>query len=418
MQKIYLNDNVIRNFRNTINDYIDFSLLKKYKNNDNAWNSICALMDRIEDIVIYLNEKELNTGKWNRCAFDFFEFIEQAGVLIECIDELYKIYDIKPSRTKTIFKHKEINEAYLSKLKEENKIAKVGDLNYFEYIRSLSSVHPGKTDRHKEFQFGNFEVSPYVVWNGGIYALDPRCNGEIILVTYNNETDQMLINKSIYIKEIFNFIKYKYYSINYLTKYVKKYYLDEIKTLRDTPIRKRKDLKNNLEYLNNLVNESKKRCPNITDEIQEVIDIFNQQITREENINKYNKYCNALLYSMKGIHRQLQNMDFKCESPIDNLLFKLLVGEIHLKNNAKMNYSYPLQKILDLKLESGDKEFALIQYKTLLPFFNKYIKVTEEDLYQLSYEELYVLSQIAIYLHELEYNDIVDFCIPNDEEFR
>ena len=418
MYKIYLNDDVIRNFRNTINDYIDFSLLKKYKNNDNAWNSICALMDRIEDIVIYLNEKELNTGKWNRCAFDFFEFIEQAGVLIECIGELYKIYDIKTSKTKTIFKHKETNEKYLSKLKEDNKIAKVGDLNYFEYIRSLSSVHPGKTDRHKEFQFANFEVSPYVVWNGGIYALDPRCNGEIILVTYNNETDQMLINKSIYIKEIFNFIKYKYYSINYLTKYVKKYYLDEIKTLRATPIRKRKDLKNKLEYLNNLVNESKKRCPNITDEIQEVIDIFNQQITREENINKYNKYCNALLYSMKGIHRQLQNMDFKCESPIDNLLFKLLVGEIHLKNNVKMNYSYPLQKILDLKLESGDKEFALIQYKTLLPFFNKYIKVTEEDLYQLSYEELYVLSQIAIYLHELEYNDIVNFCIPNDEEFR
>ena len=418
MYKIYLNDDVIRNFRNTINDYIDFSLLKKYKNNDNAWNSICALMDRIEDIVIYLNEKELNTGKWNRCAFDFFEFIEQAGVLIECIGELYKIYDIKTNKTKTIFKHKETNEKYLSKLKEDDKIAKVGDLNYFEYIRSLSSVHPGKTDRHKEFQFANFEVSPYVVWNGGIYALDPRCNGEIILVTYNNETDQMLINKSIYIKEIFNFIKYKYYSINYLTKYVKKYYLDEIKTLRATPIRKRKDLKNKLEYLNNLVNESKKRCPNITDEIQEVIDIFNQQITREENINKYNKYCNALLYSMKGIHRQLQNMDFKCESPIDNLLFKLLVGEIHLKNNVKMNYSYPLQKILDLKLESGDKEFALIQYKTLLPFFNKYIKVTEEDLYQLSYEELYVLSQIAIYLHELEYNDIVNFCIPNDEEFR
>ena len=82
MYKIYLDDDVIRNFRNTINDYIDFSLTKKYKNSDNAWNSICALMDRIEDIVIYLNEKELNTGKWNRCAFDFFEFIEQAGVLI------------------------------------------------------------------------------------------------------------------------------------------------------------------------------------------------------------------------------------------------------------------------------------------------------------------------------------------------
>ena len=106
MYKINLNDKVITNFRRVINDYIDFSLNKTYKNNDNAWNSICALMDRIEDIVIYLNAKELNTGKWNRCAFDFFEFIEQAGVLVECIDELFKIYDIKHANDKPIFKHK------------------------------------------------------------------------------------------------------------------------------------------------------------------------------------------------------------------------------------------------------------------------------------------------------------------------
>ena len=418
MYKIYLNENVIKNFRKTINEYIDFSLIKKYKNDDNAWNSICALMDRIDDIVIYLNQKELNTGKWKRCAFDFFEFIEQAGVLIECIDELYKIYDIDNKKTKTIFKHKEINQEYLSKLKKENKKAKIGDWNYFKYLRALSTVHPGKTSNHKEFQGADFEVSPYVVWKGGIYELDSRCNGEIVLATYNNETDQFLINKSIYIEEIFNFIKYKYYSLNYLTKNIKKYYVDNIKSLRNTPIIKRGKFKNDVDYLNNLVIESRIRCPNITDEIQEVIDILAQQITRKENIDKYNKYCNALLYSMKGVHRQLQNMDFKCESPIDNLLFKLLVGEIHFKNTIETNYNYPLQKILDLKLASADKRFALIQYKTLLPFFNKYIKVTDKDLHVLSYEELYVLSQVAIYFHELEYKDVVNFCIPNNEDFR
>lgn len=418
MYKIYLDDNVIRNFRNTINNYLNFSLVKKYKNNENAWNSICALMDRIDDIVIYLNEKELNTGKWKRCAFDFFEFIEQAGVLIECIDELYKIYDMDNKKTKNIFKHKEVNQKYLSKLKKENKIAKVSDSNYFEYIRALSAVHPGKTDRHKEFQDASFEVSPYVVWKSGIYELDHRCNGEIVLATYNNETDQFLINKSIYIEEIFNYIKYKYYSLNYLTKHIKKYYIDNIKSLRNTPILKIENFKNNLDYLDNLVIESKMRCPNITDEIQEVIDIFGQQITRKDNIDKYNKYCNALLYSMKGVYRQLQNMDFRCESPIDNLLFELLVGEIHLENNSEMNYTYPLQKILELKQVSGDKEFALSQYKILLPFFNKYIKVTDKDLHNLSYEELYVLSQVAIYLHELEYKDVVNLCIPHKEDFR
>lgn len=329
MYKINLNDDVINNFRNVINNFIDFSLNKKYKNSDNAWNSICALMDRITDIVIYLNEKQLNTGKWNRCAFDFFEFIEQAGVLVECIDELFKIYDIKYPCKKVIFKHKELNGKYISKLKEENKIAKTNDSNYFDYIRSLSSVHPGKTDRHKEFQAANFEVSPYVVWGGGVYALDPRCKGEIILVTYNNETEQLLINKSLYINEIFNFIKHKYYSLNYLSKYVNKVYKKMISDLRNTKIKKRIEFDNDNDFLKNLVNESKKRCPDITDEIQEVIDILNQKITSYENISNYKKYCNAILFSIKGIYRQLQNMDFKCESSIDNLLFKLLVGEIH-----------------------------------------------------------------------------------------
>ena len=418
MYRIDLNDNVITNFRKAINEYIDFSLIKTYKNNEKAWNSICALMDRIEDIVIYLNKKELNTGKWNRCAFDFFEFVEQAGVMVECIDELFKIYGIKPKTSKTIFKHKEINQKHLVKLEEKEIITQTEDLKYFEYIRSLSSVHPGKTDRHKVFQAANFEVSPYVVWKDGIYTLDSRCTGEIVLVTYNNATEYFLINKPIYINEIFNFIKFKYYSINYLTKYVRKYYVNEIKNLRNKKISKRIEYENDIDYLINLVNESKIRYPNLMDEISEVIEIINQNITETNNVDKYNKYCNALLYSMKGIHRQLQNMDFKCVAPIDNLMSRLLVGKIHLENSIKMNYTYPLQKILDLKLENGDKEFALIQYKTLLPFFNKYIKVEEKDLHFLKHKELYVLSQIAIYLHELEYDNIISYCIPNNKQFR
>ena len=97
MYKIKLNKRVSENFRETVNEYLDFSINKTYHDDEkeNAWNSICAIMDRIDDLVIYLNEKELNNGKWKRCAFDFFEFIEQAAVLIECINEAYKIYGIE-----------------------------------------------------------------------------------------------------------------------------------------------------------------------------------------------------------------------------------------------------------------------------------------------------------------------------------
>ena len=418
MYKIYLNPSIINNFRKEINDNIDFSIIKKYNNEEAAWNSICAIMDRISDIVIYLNEKELNTGKWQRCAFDFFEFIEQAGVLIECIDELYAIYDIPVLNHKTIFKHKTINSEFIQKAKKRNDRIKDSDEDYFQYIRSLSSVHPSKTDRHKAFQNAKFEVSPYVVWNNGFFALDPKCKGEIVLVTYNNDTNELLTNKNLYINELFNFIKWKYYSLNYLTKKVRNYYNDMINNLRNKLIRKRSSYGSDEEYLKNLIEESCIRCPNITEILAEILDIKNQTITRKENQCKYNLYYNALIFSVKSLYRQLQNMDFNCRTPIDDLPNQLLLGNIYFKNNGEINYSYPLQKIIQLKLESGDKLFALSQYKVLMDFFNKYVYITEEDMYSLSYDELYVLSQIALYMHELENDGLVNKLIPNDEKYR
>ena len=99
MFNIYLNPIVGHNFRNVVNVFIDLSLKHKFyrkkqpKKLVNSWNSMCTIMDRIDDLVLYLNQKVLNNGTWERCAFDFFEFIEQAGVLIECIDYAFSIYN-------------------------------------------------------------------------------------------------------------------------------------------------------------------------------------------------------------------------------------------------------------------------------------------------------------------------------------
>lgn len=111
-------------------------------------------------------------------------------------------------------------------------------------------------------------------------------------------------------------------------------------------------------------------------------------------------------------------MDFKCESPIDNLMWELLVGKIYKKNTMEMNYSYPLSKIIELNSDYGDKHYAIMMYKELLPFFNNYITVTKNDLSTLSYNELYILSQIAIYFHELENDGLINKYIPKTEIFR
>lgn len=421
MYKINLNKNVSINFRDVVNEYLDFSINKTYHDNEkeNAWNSICAIMDRIDDLVIYLNEKELNNGKWKRCAFDFFEFIEQAAVLIECIDEAYKIYGFEPPKSNKIFKHKTFNDTYIEKANKNSKKLKIDDKDYFEYIRALSSVHPSKTNRHKEFQLADLEVSPYVVWTGGIYTIDPRCDGEIVLVTYNNGSEHFLTNKSIYINEVFNFVKFKYYSLNYLSKKVKKYNERNISILRNTKLRKSKEFDSYNDYLDNLIEESKKRCPDLEDDIKEVKSILNFFNIGDNNKIKYNKYCNSLKYAMKTIHRQLQNMDFKGNSLSDNLLSNLLLGKIYVKNQDGSSYSYYQSKILYLKDNyPGDKHYAFICYKELVSIFSKYIDISEEFLNEYTANELYILSQIATYFHELENKGLINIIIPNTDTYR
>lgn len=413
MFKIYLNSNVATKFRNTINEYDNFSINHKYKrkNNkvENSWNSICSIMDRIDDLVGYLNQKEINTGKWRNCAFDFFELIEQAGVLISCINDAFKIYNIKYPNHNTIFKSKKMNP----NIKTTKSSCELDD-EYFMYIRSLSSVHPSDTSHHKEFQEANFEVSPYVVWNQGIFALNNK-DCDLVLVTYNNETPEFLTNKGIVINEIFNYIKYKYYSLNYLSKKISNYYDSIIANFRKKKIKRPSDFSDYLSYLKNLKSEVLIRNPNIECEIQELIDIFNLKITNSNNSLKFEKFKNALIYATKSYHRQLQNMDFNCISPFDRLINEILVGDIYYKDD---NYHYPLSKILYLKQTTGEKSWGLSMYKLLLGVFEKYISVTEEDLHKLDYYELYVLSQIALYFHALEFDNIINELIPDTDYYR
>lgn len=413
MYKIRLDSKIATNFRNTVNRYINLSIAQKYKRKNNketnAWNTICSIMDRVDDLICYLNEKELNNGQWKRCAFDFFEFIEQAGVLVQCIDDAFKIYEIDFPQHGNIFKSKKINKNTLEFKKKDE----LDDL-YFKYIRSLSSVHPSDTDRHRIFQETDFEVSPYVVWNEGIFTLN-NPNADLVLVTYNNETSEFLTNKAIIISEVFNYIKYKYYSLNYLSKCISQKYEKIIDNFRNTPIKKPSDFDDYILYLKNIKKEALSRNPDMECDIQEVIDIFSLNLTNDSNTIKFDKYKNSLKYAFQAIHRQLQNMDFNCNSPIDQLLGDLLLGNIYFDDD---NYHYPLSKILYLKEETGDKMWGIKMYKLLLSVFKKYIDISERDLYNLEYNELYILSQIALYHHALEFECNINYMIPDSDNYR
>lgn len=70
-----------------------------------------------------------------------------------CIKQLAKLFDVPDEKIKqstNIFNQLDKDE-------------KGTDERYFEYIRSLYSVHPIKTSRHKRYQDNKFECSLYVM---------------------------------------------------------------------------------------------------------------------------------------------------------------------------------------------------------------------------------------------------------------
>lgn len=197
--QINLDTKILKLLRDKVNDdqYITFNKRFYFKKDivHRAWDKICAIMDRLDDTVDYLNGLKLNTGKYTRSAFDFFDFMNNASVVIECVKELAKIFDVpyeKIMRSTDIF----------------NQIGKDGkgtDDRYFAYLRSLCSVHPVETSRHKSYQDNDFESSPFVVWNSGKIWIKDDCDIYAVVYTSNDEDNYKRVR--IYISQIFEYVK-------------------------------------------------------------------------------------------------------------------------------------------------------------------------------------------------------------------
>ena len=92
-----LDESLIRTLRSSVNETINTAIVKKhYSNQDKkdipSWNQICALMDRIQDIVLFFNRTDFNVEDKFLFVFDFYAFMTQASVLDDCGSTLAHIY--------------------------------------------------------------------------------------------------------------------------------------------------------------------------------------------------------------------------------------------------------------------------------------------------------------------------------------
>ena len=410
--KIGLDTEILRKLRNKINEQKNISYNKMY-GKYRAWDKICAIMNRLDDTVEYLNTIELNTGKYKRSAFDFFDFMNNASVVIDCVKELSKIFEVSDSEIK--------NSTNIF-----NKVGSDGngtDEKYFEYLRSLCSVHPVETSRHKRYQDNDFECSPYVLWNNSLRLFNDDC--DIYAVVYTSKDNESFKRVGIYIEQVFKYVEIRVNFIEKIIDYIDTYQKDMILKLKKQHIKNDTEFNSYIEYLTNLDEEAKDRYgDDHWYSFEYVIKLLQLKLSDSENENKMKLYINALKYAIKFEHNALQNMSnigyensglkYSKENIETSLYDKLYSPSSGSKEERR--YGYNIEKIQYLSYDSGDsnKDWAYVQLNEAREFFEKYVsfKNVKSDF------EYYALVNLALYLDCLENDCIINKNIPNDLKYR
>lgn len=410
--KIELDTEILKRLRDKINEQQNISYNKMY-GKYRAWDKICAIMNRLDDTVEYLNTIELNTGKYKRSAFDFFDFMNNASVVIDCVKELSKIFEVSDSEIK--------NSTNIF-----NKVGSDGngtDEKYFEYLRSLCSVHPVETSRHKRYQDNDFECSPYVLWNNSLRLFNDDC--DIYAVVYTSKDNESFKRVGIYIEQVFKYVEIRVNFIEKIIDYIDTYQKDMILKLKKQHIKNDTEFNSYIEYLTNLDEEAKDRYgDDHWYSFEYVIKLLQLKLSDSENENKMKLYINALKYAIKFEHNALQNMSnigyensglkYSKENIETSLYIELYSPSSGSKEERR--YGYNIEKIQYLSYASGDsdKDWAYVQLNEAREFFEKYVsfKNVKSDF------EYYALVNLALYLECLENDCIINKNIPNDLKYR
>lgn len=415
--QINIDNNVLIKLRDKINEQRNISYNKEfhYKNNKRyrAWDKICAIMDRLDDTVDYLNQLKLNTGKYRRSAFDFFDFMNNASVVIDCIEDLAQIFEVSDEEIKTstdIFDKTGTDE-------------KGNDKKYFEYLRSLCSVHPVETSRHKRYQENDFECSPYVCWNDKHIWHDD--DSDIYAVVYTSNDRETFKRIHIYIDQIFKYVRKRVDFIEIIINHIDKYQQEIINSYRHSEIKKEEDFDNYIDYLRNLKREVEKRYGNDAfHSFDYLIELFGLELSNIDNQEKMNSYLNALKYAIKFEHNSIQNMSYdgyenngllySCTNIETSLLYEL--ESLHSGSVEMRKYGYEIEKISYLSYDScyDDRKWAYRQLDSIKPFLERYVTFEKAQ----SDFEHYALVKLALYLDCLQNDCLINKNIPNDPKYR
>ena len=422
--KFHFNTEYAVDLRDAVNDRQKQSLDNVHKDKGTkgsyyAWNRTCAAMDRLEDTLYYLNTLELGKDKDIRSAFDFYDFINNSYIVIECIKTIGRIFRVD---NQLIAEIENSTEVFGTRLSENST-----DQKYFEYIRALCSVHPLCTSRQEMFLNGStFHCCPFVTWKHTVTWYDGE-NADLTAFIYPSSAERTIIH-GLYVSEFEQYLK-KW--IDFIPKIIeaKNTYADkEYDKLRQEPVKYLSDFNNEIvQYLTYLKGEYCKRFDYGWDYVfDRYIDFFTIQLSDSRNQSALEKYQHAIIYSLGFLRNELQNMSYEGyensgikypERWIETTLFDSL-HHISPYDSVFSKYSYNLEKVYYLNSDSSysvyDKMYARQLLEQPKELINKYVHFTNTE----PDAETLVLVQLALYLDALTRKNLLNKNIPNTLEYR
>lgn len=422
--RFHFNTKYAADLRDAVNDRRKQSIDNEHEEKQTkgkycAWDRTCAAMDRLEDTLAYLNSLELGKNKDSRSAFDFYDFINNAYIVIDCIKTIGRIFRVDNGLVDEI---ENSTEVFGNRLGE-----KCTDQRYFEYIRALCSVHPLCTNHQKEFLNGSkFHCCPFVTWKSSLTWYDGE-NADLTAFIYPSGVGSA-IYLGLYVSQ---FEQYLTKWIEFIPKIIdaKNTYTDkEYEKLRQEPVKFLSEFENDVvQYLIYLKDEYCRRfdygCDYLFDDY---INFFTTKLSDSRNNAALEKYQNAVVYSLGFLRNELQNMSYEgyenngIEHP-ESWLETTLFDTIHHTSPYDSDFSaygYNLEKVYYLGSDSTYNEYEKMYARHLLEepkeLINRYVHFTntEPDIERL------VLVRLALYLDALSRKCFLNKNIPNTSEYR
>lgn len=372
-----LNEQLCEKLRVVINET---DIFIKDEDESKKFLLICALLDRFDTAVKYINEHQ----KRPKSEAGLIIFIVYSCIIKDGIDYIKNVLKIGKSEDKKIFENIYRKPPINIPEKEE-----FNDDKFFSYFRSLLFAHPLYTNKAIPNSLnGEIQYSPYIL----IAPIELPLDDSIDIKIYSNKRE-IIPFLSIQFKNLKKYIKGKYEELNQVIEGFRKIIIEKETKWKEHKVNRDQEV---VDVLKDCVNISEERYMD-TYEINELITYLTCENSLKENIENVNRYRNEIKKIIPSICDALDSYNHE-------ELYYIVLDVLSVTPDAHKMMHYQLEKIYGyLNYENNnndDMEWGLKQAELFAQgFAKKWVVIKPREM---DFDEIKMLTQVACYLEYME----------------